>query len=188
MLTIQPLRSHGADWHRVVSDRISSREQPLHNIQTIEPCLSNHRHFKRYTTCPTSPPYKSRISAICIAVSTMISDLQHNLFPAVYERFPPMLQGVEQALVLHLCPLLRMLQVSRAQVFVHLHTELRLVALLPVLNGTRSPPASLTHGNGYKCRKSTSIGTHQCFGIKPFADVHNIILKSFTQALKKLLD
>jgi len=106
-LTIQPLHSHGADWHRVVSDRISSREQPLHNVQTIEPCLSNCRHFKIYTVCPASPPHKPRISAICTAVSTTVSDLHSNLFPAVCEQFPPTSKGAEQSLVLNLCPSFR---------------------------------------------------------------------------------
>lgn len=86
----------------------------------------------------------------------MRSDLQHNLFPAVCEQFPPVLEGAEHAPVLRLCPLLQMLQVSRAQEFVHSHAGLRQVALLPVLNGT-SPPASLTHGNGYRGLTTTPV-------------------------------
>lgn len=104
---------------RLRQDILQGTASPQH--KTIEPCLSNHRHFKRYTTCPASSPHKPRISAICTAVSTVRSDLQHNLFPAVCEQFSPVLKGAEQAPVLRPCLLLQMLQVSRAQEFVHSH-------------------------------------------------------------------
>lgn len=151
MLTTQPLLSYGADWHRVVSDRISSREQPLHNTRTNNRALPfEPQAFEIHATCPASPPHKARLSAICTAVSTVVSDLQRHLFPAVHEQFPPAWKGAEQALVLPLCPPLWTLQVWRAQVFVHSHAELRQVTLLPVLRGVTSPPGSLTHGNGYR--------------------------------------
>lgn len=68
-----------------------------------------------------------------------------------------MLKGAERAPVLHLCPPLRMLRVLRAQVFVRLHPEPRQVTLLPVLSGATNPPASLTHGNGYRSLTATPL-------------------------------